>query len=92
MYLNICTNNDWDNLFKISRKKASSTNNVSCTGEGYILSVLNNLALESTWNLIYFIIIKKNNNDINTCKVAVGSLVSEVLGIQKELLHQPVTS
>lgn len=67
-------------------------NNVSCTGKGYILSVLNNLALESTWNLIYFIIIKKNNNDINTCKVAVGSLVSEVLGIQKELLHQPVTS
>lgn len=92
MYLNICTNNDWDNLFKISRKKASSMNNVSCTGEGYILSVLNNLALESTWNLIYFIIIKKKNNDINTCKVAVGSLVSEVLGIQKELLHQPVTS
>lgn len=67
-------------------------NNVSCTGEGYILSVLNNLALESTWNLIYFIIIKKKKNDINTCKVAVGSLVSEVLGIQKELLHQPVTS
>lgn len=67
-------------------------NNVSCTGEGYILSVLNNLALESTSNLIYFIIIKKKNNDINTCKVAVGSLVSEVLGIQKELLHQPVTS
>lgn len=67
-------------------------NNVSCTGEGYILSVLNNLALESTWNLIYFIIIKKNNDDTNTCKVTVGSLVSEVLGIQKELLHQPVTS
>lgn len=67
-------------------------NNVSCTGKGYILSVLNNLALESTWNLIYFIIIKKKNNDINTCKVAVGSLVSEVLDIQKELLHQPVTS
>lgn len=69
-------------------------NKVSCTGEGYILSVLNNLALESTWNLIYFIIIKKNNNDTNTCKVTVGSLVSEVhvLGIQKELLHQPVTS
>lgn len=67
-------------------------NNVSCTGEGYILSVLNNLALELTWNLIYFIIIKKNNNDTNTCKVTVGSLVSEVLGIQKELLHQPVTS
>lgn len=67
-------------------------NNVSCTGEGYILSVLINLALESTWNLIYVIIIKKKNNDINTCKVAVGSLVSEVLGIQKELLHQPVTS
>lgn len=57
-------------------------NNVSCI----------NLALESTWNLIYLIIIKKKNNDINTCKVAVGSLVSEVLGIQKELLHQPVTS
>lgn len=67
-------------------------NSVSCTGEGYILSVLNNLALESTWNLIYFIIIKKNNNDTNTYKVTVGSLVSEVLGIQKELLHQPVTS
>lgn len=74
------------------RKLQALLNNVSCTGEGYILSVLNNLALESTWNLIYFIIIKKKNNDINTCKVAVGSLVSEVLGIQKELLHQPVTS
>lgn len=87
MYLNICTNNDWDNLFKISRKKASSTTKYG-TSEQCVM----NLALESTWNLIYFIIIKKNNNDINTCKVAVGSLVSEVLGIQKELLHQPVTS
>lgn len=56
-------------------------NNVLCIGEGYILFVFNNLVLELIWNLIYFIIIKKNNNDINICKVIVGSLVFEVLGI-----------
>lgn len=57
-------------------------NNVLCIGEGYILFVFNNLVLELIWNLIYFIIIKKNNNDINICKyVVVGSLVFEVLGI-----------
>lgn len=81
MYLNICINNDWDNFFKILRKKFLSMNNVLCIGEGYILFVFNNLVLELIWNLIYFIIIKKKNNDINICKVVVGSLVFEVLGI-----------